>query len=101
METNKQQAFAKLKSGCESAVTKMDYHDIALALCEDKEHQSGNHCMSQSPVFKDESVRKQFQQYDLPAQDRAFCQTKKTEFCNNLQTEAGFLKAAKLESVST
>ena len=101
MEANKQQAFAKLKAGCESAVTKMDYHEIALALCEGPDMQ-GNHCMSKSPAFKgNENARKQFQQYDLPAQDQAFCQAKKKEFCANLQTEAGFLKAAKLETVST
>ena len=105
MEMDTQKAFAKLKAGCESGVTKMDYHEIALALCEGKDNQNGNHCTAQrmkdQGLLKDEATRKQFQKYDLPAQDQAYCQAKKKEFCGNLQTEAGFLKAAKLESVST
>jgi hypothetical protein len=99
MEMNRQKAFAALKDGCATGVTNMDYQKFQVALCEGKDAAGGNHCMSQR--MKDEKARQAFQQYELPAQDKAFCEAKKKEFCGNLQTEAGFLKAAKTENVNT
>jgi len=99
MEKDRLGAFAKLKAGCEAAVTKMDHHDLGLALCEGKAYEHASHCMFRNS--KDENIRKQTQKWDLPAQEQAFCAAKKKEFCGSLQTEAGFLKAAKVENIGS
>ena len=99
MEANKQQAFAKLKSGCEAAVTKMDYHDLALALCDGKDPVHATHCLAKSA--KNEKERQGLSQFVLPPENQAFCEAKKKEFCGSLQTEAGFAKAAKTEHATS
>ena len=98
MEVNRQKGFAMLKEGCETAVPKMDYHSIALALCEVKSTGGLSHCQFKSLTG---DARKQTEKYQLPAAEQAFCQAKKKEFCGNLQTEAGFLKAAKVENIGS
>ena len=101
MEANKQQVFAKMKAGCDSAVTKMEYQDLAVALCDGKDPAlaHGTHCLAKNS--KSEKERQGFSQYALPPENQAFCEAKKKEFCGNLQTEAGFTKAAKAEHVTS
>lgn len=101
MQADKQRTFAKMKAGCESAVTKMDYHDLALALCDGKDASSshGSHCLAKNA--KTEKERQGFSQFAFPPEDQAFCEAKKKEFCGSLQTEAGFTKAAKTEHVTS
>jgi hypothetical protein len=98
MEQNRQQAFAKLKGECTEAVTTMDSRKFAAPLCLGKETANLNHCMAQNA--QDEKMRQGFQQFALPAQDKAFCEAKKKEFCTSLQTEAGFTQAVKTERVT-
>jgi len=96
MEMNKAQAFAKLKTSCEEGLTAMDANKLALPLCQGKEAAGAQHCMAQNA--KDPKQKEMFKQYSQPAEDRAFCEAKKKEFCTNLQTPAGFMKAAKTEN---
>ena len=97
MEMNKAQAFAKLKASCEEGLHAMDSRKLALPLCQGKEAATASHCMSQNA--KDPKQREVFKQYAQPAEDRAFCEAKKKEFCTNLQTPAGFTQAAKTENI--
>jgi hypothetical protein len=97
MEMNKAQAFAKIKASCDEGVTAMDFRKIALPLCQGKDAATASHCMSQNA--KDPKQKEAFKQYAQPAEDRAFCEAKKKEFCQNLQTPDGFATAAKVEGV--
>jgi hypothetical protein len=97
MEMNKAQGFAKLKASCDEGVTAMDSRKLALALCQGKDAATAAHCMAQNA--KDPRQKEQFKQYAQPAQDRAYCEAKKKEFCTNLQTPNGFALATKVEGV--
>lgn len=99
MEMNKQQAFAKLKAECDEGVAKMDAKKFAIPLCQGKEAAYAQHCVAENS--KDPKQREGFKQYALPAEDKAFCQAKKKEFCQNLQTPDGFAAAAKSENVGS
>ena len=97
MEANKQQAFAKLKDSCTEGVTAMDSSKFAIPLCQGQMAVGQLHCMAQNA--KDEKSRQSAKEYAQPAEDKAYCEAKKKEFCQNLQTPAGFMKAAKTEKV--
>ena len=97
MEANKQQAFAKLKDSCTEGVTAMDSSKFAIPLCQGQMAAGQLHCMAQNA--KDEKTRQSAKEYAQPAEDKAYCEAKKKEFCQNLQTPAGFMKAAKTEKV--
>ena len=97
MEANKQQAFAKLKDSCTEGVTAMDSSKFAIPLCQGQYAAGQLHCMAQNA--KDEKTRQSAKEYAQPAEDKAYCEAKKKEFCQNLQTPAGFMKAAKTEKV--
>ena len=99
MEMNKQQAFAKLKAECDEGAAKMDAKKFAIPLCQGKEAAYAQHCIAENS--KDPKQREGFKQYAMPAQDKAFCQAKKAEFCKNLQTPDGFALAAKTENVGS
>ena len=98
MDVNKQKEFAKLKDGCTQGVTAMDARKFAMPLCQGQDAAYAAHCQAQSS--KDENVRKAYKDYAMPAEDKAFCEAKKKEFCQNLQTHAGFLQAAKTEHIA-
>ena len=97
MEANKQQAFAKLKDSCTEGVSAMDAGKFAIPLCQGQQAVGQLHCMALNA--KDEKTRQSAKEYAQPAEDRAYCEAKKKEFCQNLQTPAGFMKAAKTEKV--
>jgi hypothetical protein len=91
MAQSRQQQLDGLKRDCGEAVSAMDYRKLAMPLCYGKDASMQVHCRS------DVNIDAKSREMVMPAEGKAFCEAKRTEFCRNLQTEAGFTKAAHTE----
>lgn len=94
MAQSRQQILDRLKQDCGEAVSAMDYQKLTGPLCYGKNASAQVHC--RSDVNMDAKSREMV----MPAEGKAFCEAKRTEFCRNLQTEPGFTKAGKAEGAT-
>jgi hypothetical protein len=93
---SRQQRLDGFKKSCTDAVTEMDYRRMAGILCYGEDAQMVQHCRpaTKELIAKNPQAREDL---ELPAEAKTVCEAKRKEFCNNLQTPAGFERAAKHE----
>lgn len=96
MAQGKQKQLTEMKTACAEGVKTMDYQKLVKPLCLDKDAAHNIQCHPEQ--IADAKSR---EMVALPPEGKAFCEAKKTEFCQNLQTEAGFTLATKAENVRT
>jgi hypothetical protein len=89
MAQSKQETIDRTKKSCTKAVDEMNFSDLAGPLCYgDRDTlRSAPHCSANADPTAREMIN--------PAESKAFCETKRTEYCKKLQTEAGYARAAR------
>ncbi|HZE61600.1 MAG TPA: DUF3617 family protein [Burkholderiales bacterium] len=92
----RQKRLTEMKTACEEGLKTMDYQKFVGPLCLGKQTAGSMECHPEQ--IADAKSR---ELVALPPEGKTFCEAKKTEFCKNLQTEAGFNLATKTEHVRT
>lgn len=95
MAQSRQQVLDQMKGRCTEAVKNMNYKVMAADVCYGKESAQLMQCRPETMQKMDDKSREMI----VPAEGKAFCEAKRTEFCKNLQTPDGFFAAAKAENV--
>jgi len=93
---SRRQRSEAFRKSCTDAVTEMDYNRMAGIFCYGESAQMQQHCRAETKalIAKNPQAREDL---ELPAEVKTFCDAKRTEFCSNLQTPAGFELAARRE----
>lgn len=95
MAQSRQQALDQMKGRCSEAVKNMNFKAMATDVCYGKDSAQLIQCKPEAIQKMDPRSREMI----VPAEGKAFCEAKRTEFCKNLQAPDGFFAAAKTENV--